>query len=132
MIDDDVTIDVLAWQGAACVGDVVDAGERARGLIGLRVLAGTADACGECEVCRAGGATVCTLAKPRALGKRTTAMARWLVPLQDGIELPVPGAAAVGGDITLAYTATPTRASPPARSPRRDVTVPRFLVEPPR
>lgn len=102
--DDAVAIDVLAWQGRACVGDVVEAGDRARGLIGKRVLVGTQDACGECEVCRRGGATVCPLAKPRAVSDRTVAHSRWVVPLGDGLELPLPAAAAVAGDVTLAYT----------------------------
>lgn len=131
LADDDVTIEVEAWQGDACAGIVVEAGDRARALIGLRVLAGTADACGECEVCRAGGATVCPSAKPRRIGKRTVAMSRWLVPLQDGIELPVPAAAAVAGDVALAYTAYARTSVAPAdavvlvgKSP-----VTRFLVE---
>jgi len=102
--EDDVTIDVDAWQNHACVGVVVEAGDRARVLLGKRVLAGTADACGECEVCRAGGASVCALSRARTVAKRTTAMARWLVALGDGLELPLPAAAAVAGDVTLAYT----------------------------
>ena len=105
LAEDDVTVDVDAWQGEACVGRVVEAGDRARGLMGLSVLVGTRDACGECEVCRAGGATVCALAKGRTIAKRTTAMARWIVPLQDGLALPVPAAAAVPGAVALAYTA---------------------------
>jgi threonine dehydrogenase-like Zn-dependent dehydrogenase len=131
LADDDVEVDVQAWQGQACVGTVVATGERARALMGLRVLLGTADACGECEVCRAGGATVCGLAKPRHVAKRTTGMGRWLVALQDGIELPLPGAAAVAGDVALAYTAYARTSIAPAdavvlagKSP-----VTRFLVE---
>lgn len=129
--DDDVRVDVEAWQGHACVGKVVEAGDHARALLGLRVLVGTADACGECEVCRAGGASVCVLAKPRHLGNRTTAMGRWLVALQDGIELPIPAAAAVPGDVALAYTSYARTSVSPAdavviagKSP-----VTRFLVE---
>lgn len=129
--EDDVGIDVLAWQGDASVGVVASAGERARSLVGLRVLAGTADACGECEVCRAGGASVCALAKPRTKGKHTVAMGRWLVALQDGIDLPLPAAAAVAGDIALAYTAYARTSISPAdavvlvgKSP-----ITRFLVE---
>ena len=129
--EDDVSVDVAAWQGEACVGVVAEAGERARALMGLRVLVGTRDACGECEVCRAGGASVCVVSKARRPGKRTTAMARWIVALQDGIELPVPAAAAVAGDVTLAYTAYARTSVSPAdavvvvgKSP-----VTRFLVE---
>lgn len=102
--DDSVVIDTDAWQGSACVGAVVDAGERARVLVGKRVLVGTQDACGECDVCRRGGASVCPSAKPRVIADRTTAEARWVVALGDGLELPLPAAAAVAGDITLAYT----------------------------
>ncbi len=102
--EDDVDVEVDAWQGHACVGVVANAGERARVLVGKRVLVGTADACGECEICRAGGATVCPLSKHRIVGKHTTAMARWLVALGDGLELPLPAAAAVPGDVALAYT----------------------------
>ena len=104
MNHDAVAIDVDAWQGRACVGVVVDAGDRARVLLGKRVLVGTQDACGECEVCRRGGASVCPLAKPRVLADRTTAEGRWVVALGDGLELPLPAAAAVAGDVTLAYT----------------------------
>ena len=103
--EDAVAIDVDAWQGRACVGVVVDAGERARVLIGKRVLAGTYDACGECDVCRRGGAAVCPRGELRTIADRTTAQARWLVALGDGLELPLPSAAAVAGDVTLAYTA---------------------------
>jgi D-arabinose 1-dehydrogenase-like Zn-dependent alcohol dehydrogenase len=104
--DDAVTVEVDAWQGDACVGVVIDAGDRARVLMGKRVLVGTADPCGECEVCRRGGATVCPLAKRRESvgGARTIAEGRWLVVLADGLELPLPAAAAVAGDVTLAYT----------------------------
>lgn len=129
--EDDVEVDVEAWQGQACVGIVVGSGERARALMGLRVLLGTADACGECEVCRAGGATVCGLSKARRVAKRTVGMGRWLVALQDGIELPLPAAAAVAGDVALAYTAYARTSIAPAdavvlvgKSP-----VTRFLVE---
>ena len=114
--EDDVEVDVEAWQGRACVGIVVGSGERARALLGLRVLLGTADACGECEVCRAGGATVCGIAKARRVDKRTVGMGRWLVALQQGLELPLPGAAAVAGDVSLAYTAYARTSISPADS----------------
>ncbi|MBV8761460.1 MAG: hypothetical protein JO257_29455, partial [Deltaproteobacteria bacterium] len=47
---------------------------------------------------------VCPLGKPRELGKRIRANARWVVALGDGLDLPVPAAAAVAGDVALAYT----------------------------
>jgi 6-hydroxycyclohex-1-ene-1-carbonyl-CoA dehydrogenase len=105
--DDDVEIALDAAQvhAAAGVGRVVAAGERAGGLIGRRVLVGPIDPCGECDVCRRGGAPVCPLARRRGpLGDRVVAAARWLVPLDDGLDLPVPAAAAVAGDIATAYT----------------------------
>lgn len=100
--EDDVAIELDAVQAgiAAGVGRLVD-GERA----GHRVLVGPIDPCGQCDVCRHGGAAVCPLARRRdVLGARVVAAARWLVPLDDGLELAVPAAAAVAGDVALAYT----------------------------
>lgn len=105
--DDDVEIALEAVQvhRAAGVGRVVAAGARAAGLVDRRVLIGPIDPCGECEVCRRGGAAVCPFARRRdALGATTTAAARWLVPLDDGLALPMPAAAAVAGDVAIAYT----------------------------
>lgn len=100
-----IELDAVQVDRAAGVGLVVDAGEHARGLVDRRVLVGPVDPCGECDVCRRGGAAVCPLAVRRdTLGTRTIAAARWLVPLGDGLELPLPGAAAVAGDVALAYT----------------------------
>lgn len=107
--DDDVAIAVEAvvdspW-GAAYVGTVADAGERAATLRGKRVLVGSIDPCGECEVCRRGGAAVCPLARRRErAGAQVIAAGRWVVALGDGLDLPVPAAAAVAGDVALAYT----------------------------
>ena len=39
-----------------------------------------------------------------APGATLVAAARWVVALGDGLELPLPGAAAVAGDVALAYT----------------------------
>jgi threonine dehydrogenase-like Zn-dependent dehydrogenase len=72
---------------------------------GPRVLVGPIDPCGECDVCRRGGAAVCPLARRRdGLGATATVARRWLVELGDGLELPSPGAAAVAGDVAIAYT----------------------------
>ena len=104
--DDDVEIALDAAQvdGAAGVGRVI-AGARAGALIDRRVLVGPIDPCGECEVCRRGGAAVCPQARRRsARGATVMAAARWLVPLGDGLDLPVPAAAAVAGDVAIAYT----------------------------
>jgi len=103
--DDYVAIEIEAAQETAGIGRVVDTGDRAAGLRGRRVLVGPIDPCGECEVCRRGGATVCPFAKRRdPIGNRVIAAGRWVVPLGDGLELPMPGAAAVAGDVAIAYT----------------------------
>jgi len=110
---DEVAVELDAVQAgiAAGVGRVALAGEHARGLVDRRVLVGPIDPCGECDVCRRGGAAVCPLAKRRdELGARVIAAGRWVVPLDDGddgddgLPLPVPAAAAVAGDVVLAYT----------------------------
>lgn len=104
---DQVVIELEAAQTriAAGVGRVIETGERTQGLAERRVLVGPIDPCGECDVCRRGGAAVCPLAVRRdALGDTVTAAGRWVVPLGDGLELPLPGAAAVAGDVALAYT----------------------------
>jgi len=110
---DDVAVELEAVQAgiAAGVGRVAVAGERAQGLVDRRVLVGPIDPCGECDVCRRGGAAVCPLARRRdELGARVIAAGRWVVPLDDGddgddgLPLPVPAAAAVAGDVVLAYT----------------------------
>lgn len=99
-----VELDAAQVGLAAGVGRVVLAGDRAQGL-DRRVLVGPIDPCGECDVCRRGGAAVCPLARRRdELGARVVCAGRWLVPLEDGLALPVPAAAAVAGDVALAYT----------------------------
>ena len=98
-----VGIEVEAAQpGGAAVGRVDEADEHSAVLLGKRVLVGALDPCGQCDVCRRGGAPVCPLAKRRAPARRIRASTRWLVTLGDGLELPVPAAAAVAGDVTLA------------------------------
>jgi len=104
---DEVLVELDAVQAgiAAGVGRVASAGERAQGLADRRVLVGPIDPCGECDVCRRGGAAVCPLARRRGeLGTSVVCAGRWVVPLDDGLELPVPAAAAVAGDVVLAYT----------------------------
>jgi len=104
--DDDVAIEVAGATASSGIGIVRDAGERARVLLGKQVLFGPLDPCGECDVCRRGGAAVCPLARRRdtAIAPRVVAAARWLVTLGDGLELPVPAGAAVAGDVATAYT----------------------------
>jgi 6-hydroxycyclohex-1-ene-1-carbonyl-CoA dehydrogenase len=101
----EIALEAVQATRAAGVGRVVAAGEHAQGLLDRRVLVGPIDPCGECDVCRRGGAAVCPLAVRRdRLDARATAAARWVVPLGDGLELASPAAAAVAGDVALAYT----------------------------
>jgi 6-hydroxycyclohex-1-ene-1-carbonyl-CoA dehydrogenase len=104
--DELVGIAVEAAQpSGAAVGIVDDAVERSAFLLGKRVLVPALDPCGQCDVCRRGGAAVCPLAKRRPGGeRRLRTSSRWLVALDDGLQLPLPAAAAVAGDVTLAYT----------------------------
>lgn len=89
----------------ATVGIIDEADERSTALRGRRVIVGPFDACGQCEVCRRGGAPVCALAVHRTqIVPRLRVAARWVVALGDGLELPLPAAAAVAGDVTTAYT----------------------------
>jgi 6-hydroxycyclohex-1-ene-1-carbonyl-CoA dehydrogenase len=101
-----VGIAVLAMQpGGAAVGIVDDASEGAAVLLGKRVLVPALDPCGQCEVCRRGGAAVCPLAKRHTeIAPRLRVTSRWVVALGDGLDLPVPAAAAVAGDVATAYT----------------------------
>jgi D-arabinose 1-dehydrogenase-like Zn-dependent alcohol dehydrogenase len=90
----------------ALVGRVDDATEGSAVLLGKRVLVGPLDPCGQCEVCRRGGAAVCPSAVRRS-GEhvpRVRVSSRWVVALADGLDLPSPAAAAVAGDVTIAYT----------------------------
>jgi 6-hydroxycyclohex-1-ene-1-carbonyl-CoA dehydrogenase len=90
---------------AAGLGRVIAAGDNAGALVDRRVLVGPIDPCGECDVCRRGGAAVCPTARRRVAGDdRVVASARWVVPLGDGLELAAPAGAAVAGDVVLAYT----------------------------
>jgi len=104
-VDEVVGIEIEGAQpSGAAVGRVDDAPETSAVLLGKRVLIGPFDPCGQCELCRRGGASVCASAKRRTVGKRMRVSTRWLVALDDGLELPLPAAAAVAGDIALAYT----------------------------
>lgn len=87
-----------AVPGQAAVGRVVAAGEQALALLDQRVLVGAIDPCGQCEVCRRGGGTVCPRAHHRGsdargtLAERITVAARWVVPLGGELGLDGPGA----------------------------------------
>ena len=106
--DDDVAIEIEGTNGAAAIGRVIDAGTRAKNLVGKRVLVGPIDPCGECDVCRRGGAAVCPTARKRTapLASPVIAAARWLVTLgePDGVDVPSPAGAVVAGDLAIAYT----------------------------
>jgi D-arabinose 1-dehydrogenase-like Zn-dependent alcohol dehydrogenase len=91
-----IELEVLATQpSGALVG---------RASSGALFVACAFDACGQCEICRRGGAAVCPTPRARERGARVRVMHRWAVELTAGLELPVPQAAAVGGDVALAYT----------------------------
>src|SRR6185503_9095361 len=100
-----IAVEASQPSGAA-VGRVDDASEGAAVLLGKRVLVGPIDPCGQCEVCRRGGPAVCPLAtrRPLPVAARIKVSSRWVVALADGLELPVPAAAAVAGDVACAYT----------------------------
>jgi 6-hydroxycyclohex-1-ene-1-carbonyl-CoA dehydrogenase len=99
-----IAIEAVQPNGAA-VGIVESADERSAALLGKRVLVPALEPCGQCDVCRRGGAAVCPHARREpANSSRRRASGRWLVPLSDGLDLPVPAAAAVAGDVSTAYT----------------------------
>jgi D-arabinose 1-dehydrogenase-like Zn-dependent alcohol dehydrogenase len=130
--DDDVAIALDAVQGSAGIGRVVETGARAVGLADKRVLVGPIDPCGECEVCRRGGAAVCPSARRRtAWPARVTAAARWAIVLGDGLDANAPEGAAIAGDVAIAYTLYARTGA----APREPVVVvgatpvTRFLVE---
>ena len=101
----DVVVQVAAAQRTAAIGRVVETGPRSGGLLDRLVLIGPIDPCGECDVCRRGGAAVCPVAVRRdTIGDRVIAAGRWVVALGDGLELPIPAGAAVAGDVAIAYT----------------------------
>jgi (R,R)-butanediol dehydrogenase / meso-butanediol dehydrogenase / diacetyl reductase len=122
-----VEIEVEGRCGGAVIGRIVAGGE-----VGARVLVGATDACGECEVCRRGGVAVCPQAvRRREIGARVVVANRWLVPLGDGLDLPVPEGAAVAADVAVAYTLYARTGLAP-RDPAVVVgvsPVARFLVE---
>lgn len=109
-----------AVPGVAAVGRVVAAGEQALSLLEQRVLVGGVDPCGQCEVCRRGGGTVCPRAHHRGsdargtLAQRITVAGKWVVPL--GGELGLDGAQAAASDAAGAEAAG-AEATRPKRGP---------------
>jgi L-idonate 5-dehydrogenase len=126
-------VEILARQpSGAALARVTATPEGALLAAGTLVLVGPTDPCGECEVCRRGGAAVCANARPRDPSAWTAQLSsRWLVALGDGLELPSPAAAAVAGDLALAYTLYARTGLAP-RDPvviTGTTAVTRFLVE---
>ncbi|HEY4179765.1 MAG TPA: alcohol dehydrogenase catalytic domain-containing protein [Kofleriaceae bacterium] len=103
--DDDIAIELESSDGAAAIGRVTETGAHAEHLAGKRVLVGPIDPCGECDVCRRGGAAVCPTARRRSapLTSPVVAAARWVIALgePDGVNAT---SAVVAGDLALAYT----------------------------
>lgn len=128
MSDDRAEIAILA--SSATLGGVAVIGRT--GEDDKLVLVGPYDPCGECDVCRRGGAAVCpTRTSHDAVGSHVRAASRYVVPIEGGLELPVPAGAVVAGDVTLAYTLY-ARTGPAPRDPVVLVgasPVARFLVE---
>jgi 6-hydroxycyclohex-1-ene-1-carbonyl-CoA dehydrogenase len=95
--------------GLAAVGRVVATGDAAAEWQDARVLVPALAPCGECDRCRRGGAALCPdravhgVDGPGALASRLGAAARWLVRLEGPLALPGPAAAALGGELALAY-----------------------------
>ena len=126
-------LEILARQpSGAALARVVAAPAGAVLALGTLVLVGPTDPCGECEVCRRGGVAVCPEARPRDPGAWYAQLSsRWLVALGDGLDLPAPAAAAVAGDIALAYTLYARTGLAP-RDPvvvTGSTAIARFLVE---
>lgn len=102
--DDDVVVEVEAASEAAVVGRVTEAGPGGQHVLGARVVVGTHQPCGDCDVCRRGGAPVCPAVRTiDATGPRVTARARWVLVLDDTLHVPGPAAALLGGPAALAY-----------------------------
>lgn len=95
--------------GGAAVGRVVAAGEGAAHLVGRRVLVGPVDGCGECSVCRralpfaCSGGAILGATRQGALAGVVEVRARWVCPLDGGLEVPGPSAALLAREAVLAY-----------------------------
>lgn len=96
--------------GATLMGSVVETGEAASAWAGVRVMVPALQSCGECESCRRGFVAVCP--KRVVLGRdidgacasRVVADARWVTPLDKGLEkLSGPEAAFCCGPLLTAY-----------------------------
>jgi D-arabinose 1-dehydrogenase-like Zn-dependent alcohol dehydrogenase len=99
-----------AVPGISAFGRVIAAGQQCLDLIDKKVVVGSFDPCGECDVCRRGSAAICGSARHRGvatrgtLAQRVTAQARWAVVVGDEVNLERPELAAAAGDAVVAYT----------------------------
>lgn len=95
--------------GGGLVGKVVECGDAATAFAEARVLVSPVRACGECDSCRRGFATVCpsaVLLGQSAHGgcaESVVASPRWLTRLDRGLEIEGPGAAIIAGPALRAY-----------------------------
>jgi 6-hydroxycyclohex-1-ene-1-carbonyl-CoA dehydrogenase len=130
-----VSDDLVA--GGSAVGRVVAAGAEAQAMLGMRAIIGPHVPCGDCELCRRGGAVVCPMGARLgvtargALAERVTMPSRWVVGFGGDLDVPGPAAALLGGDAALAY-AMYARAGVGPRDATivlGDGPVARFLVE---
>jgi threonine dehydrogenase-like Zn-dependent dehydrogenase len=98
-----IAIEGSARSGAV-VGRVVGVGPDAAHLDGARVVAGPHQACGDCDVCRRAGATVCPAGQTlEPVDGRVIARARWVLPLGGELDVPGPRAALIAGEAAIAY-----------------------------
>jgi D-arabinose 1-dehydrogenase-like Zn-dependent alcohol dehydrogenase len=126
-VSSETHVEIAVLASSATLGGIAIIGRQAE--TDTLVLAGPFDPCGECDVCRRGGAAVCPARITREVGDRVTAAARFVVPIEHGLELAAPAGAAVAGDI--AYTLY-ARTGPGPRDPvviAGASPVARFLVE---
>lgn len=123
--------------GGAAVGTVAATGDNAAHLAGKRVLVGPEQPCGECDVCRRGGAAVCPHGQvlgrtvPGTLAETVVARARWVVPIDGALDLPGPTACLAAREAAWAY-AMYTRAGTAPGEPVAvigDDAVARFIVQ---
>ena len=95
--------------GGAGLGKVVAAGESAAHMLGQKVAIGPEQPCGECDICRRGGAVVCPSATylgrtaDGTLASMVVARARWLCALERDLRVTSPTAALIGREAAWAY-----------------------------
>jgi len=97
--------------GGAAAGVVVDTGPAATELRDKRVLVGPLMPCGECDTCRRGAAAACPhgdrlgATVDGAVASHVVARGRWLLPLENELEVPGPNAALLAREAAVAYAA---------------------------